>query len=222
MAFPRTADPYLFSSLGASAYSEHGCGPDLGEQTPQREKETTEAMAILRGWYDRWETIKAGLVFPRDSGWALGKPIRGLNNLGAKSETDYPASQVSFVLFCFFLGPMGPKVSFPLLPFSLCVPLVPIMSGFSEISSFPKTLAPPAVRKQLCKDLEPALSIFWYPSSNNQRFNLHDQFQSLRFSLTGLLWMLTVLTCRCPWHLHLCFSSVKQSQGGPLPRLFVH
>lgn len=53
MAFPRTVDPYLFSSLGVSAYSEHGCGPDLGEQTPQREEETTEAMAILRGWYDR-------------------------------------------------------------------------------------------------------------------------------------------------------------------------
>lgn len=45
--------PYLFSSLGASAYSEHGCGLDLSEQTPQRERETTEAMAILRGWYDR-------------------------------------------------------------------------------------------------------------------------------------------------------------------------
>ena len=64
MAFPRTADPYLFSSLGASAYPEHECGPDLSEQTPQRERETTEAMAILRGWFDGWETIKARLVFP--------------------------------------------------------------------------------------------------------------------------------------------------------------
>ena len=59
-----------------------------------------------------------------------------------------------------FLGPKGPKGSFPLLPFRLCIPLVPIMSRFSVTSSFSKTLAPPAVIKQLCKDSEPALSIF--------------------------------------------------------------
>lgn len=82
--------------------------PHRGRKKPQRLWPSwgagmTDEKPQRLGWFSPW-----------DSGWALGKPIRGLNNLGAKSETDYPASQVSFVLF--FWGPWGPKDRFHFFP----------------------------------------------------------------------------------------------------------
>lgn len=48
-AFPRSADPYLFSSLGTFPYSELGCGLDLSQQRLHRGKEETRRLWPSRG-----------------------------------------------------------------------------------------------------------------------------------------------------------------------------
>ena len=149
---------------------------------PSRGAGMTEEKPQRPGWFSPW-----------DVGWALEKLIRGLNKPGAKSGTDLPASQASFVL-SFFSGAHGAQRILSTSSLWHLYSSAPNPSRFSATGSFSETLAPPAVREQLCKDLEPALSIFCPDnhSPKNQGFNLDDHFQSLRFCLTGLPWVLTI------------------------------